>query len=278
MQPVVGVVRILLDHFTKQRYRFTVLVLLQLALRQAQFPVVFLRRKKKRLAIRRVCGQIVFSDQVAVADQAVDVSILATQLKCAGKFLLGLGIFFNLNQYHPEIHVSPLEVRKFLDRGTILENSLWIVIGLHVEVAEGKLQRGTALRGDRFLQLDNRLVGVGLDQRNQLFEQIIFIGTNLGFHLGFHPVGRHEPVDKILVVPKLKRLGKTRLRLAKRRQQQTKRGHEAKHGRTRVHRGFPHCCPNKKGWILRTVTGRPSLIAGLNFHFPMTRNTSRVRS
>ena len=278
MQPVVGIVRILLDHFTKQRHRFTVLVLLQLALRQAQFPVVFLRQKKKRLPICRLCGQIVFTDQVAVANQTVDVSVFPTQLKCPCEFLLGLGMLFNLNQYHPEIHVSPLEVRKFLDRGTILDDGLWIVIGLHVEVAEGKLQRGTALRGDRFRQLDNRLLGVGLDQRNQLFEQIIFIGTNLGFHLGFHPVGRHEPIDKTLVVPKLKRLGKTRLRLAKRRQQQTKSNHEAKRGRTRVHRGFPHCCPNKKGWILRTVTGRPSLIAGLNFHFPMTRNTSRVRS
>ena len=58
MQPVVGVVRLCLDQFSEQRHLLAVLLLLQLALGHAEFPVELVWREKGGLAIGRLDREI----------------------------------------------------------------------------------------------------------------------------------------------------------------------------------------------------------------------------
>ena len=90
MQPVVGVVRLCLDQLAEQRHALAVLLLLQLALGDAEFPVELVRREKGGLAIGRLGREIFFTDQVAVADEAINVAVLTAELERAHQFLLRL--------------------------------------------------------------------------------------------------------------------------------------------------------------------------------------------
>ena len=223
MQPVVGVVRILLDQFAEQRHALAVLLLLQLALGNAEFPVELVRREQNRLAVGRLGREIFFPDQVAVADEAVDIAVLAAQLERAHEFLLRLRMPVQLDQHHAKVHVGTLKVRELLDRQPVMHHRPGVIGRLHVQVGEREVQRRARLRRDGLDQHGDRLVGIGLYLRDEFVEQLLFIGVDPRLHLGLDPVAGHEFVDELGVFPKLHCPRESGLRLAKRRGQQAKR-------------------------------------------------------
>ena len=111
-----------MDQFAEQRHALAVLLLLQLALGDAELPVDLVRREKGCLVIGRLGREIFFTDQMTVADKAVNVAVLTAQLERAHEFLLRLRMPVQLDQHHAKVHVSALEVRELLDCQSVMHH------------------------------------------------------------------------------------------------------------------------------------------------------------
>ena len=103
---------------------------------------------------------------MAIADETVNVAILAAKFERAHECLMRGNMLVQLDQHHAEIHVGTLEVREFFNRLPVLRHRLGVVVRLHVQVGQGEVQRRTRLGRDRLDQDDNRLLRVGLNLRD----------------------------------------------------------------------------------------------------------------
>ena len=211
VEPIIEVVGVLLDEFLEEAGGLVIFLLSEETTGDAEFPIEVRGGEQQGFAIGGFGGEIVGLDEVAIAEDAVDIAVLAAEFEGSGVGRDGLVEQTLLDVSQSGVLVGAEEIREFPDGGGIGGDGGVEIAKFELEIGEGEIEGGTGFGGDPALEEGDGGRFIGADEWHEGGEELLFLRSDFGFTVGHDAVGAEEAGDEGGIAPELGAYGGGRL-------------------------------------------------------------------